>query len=119
MKMDFDYLNYLTSTKLKKVNGKNVKPASHLIWEISFLLLLGCVVKITLDISIAISLTQIHFKPVSNTTLAKCASNCKTRKSMIKISLSKCYIFMHFRHKMKKKYPLKQLVYVYNTTFFP
>ena len=26
MKMDFDYLNYLTSTKLKKVNGKNVKP---------------------------------------------------------------------------------------------
>ena len=26
--MDFDYLNYLTSTKLKKVNSKNVKPVN-------------------------------------------------------------------------------------------
>ena len=25
MTMDFDYLNYVTSTKLKKVNDKNVK----------------------------------------------------------------------------------------------
>ena len=52
MKMDFDYLNYLTSTKLKKVNGKNVKPVSHLIWKISFLMLFGCAVKITLDINL-------------------------------------------------------------------
>ena len=51
MKMDFDYLNYLTSTKLKKVNGKNVKPVSHLILKISFLTLFGCAVKITLDIN--------------------------------------------------------------------
>ena len=54
MKMDFDYLNYLTSTKLKKVNDKNVKPVSHLILKISFLTLLGCAVKIALDIN------QIH-----------------------------------------------------------
>ena len=51
MKMDFDYLNYLTSTKLKKVSGKNVNPVSHLIWKISFLMLFGCAVKITLDIN--------------------------------------------------------------------
>ena len=50
MKMDFDYLNYLTSTKLKKVIGKNVKPVSHLILKISFSTLFGCAVKITLDI---------------------------------------------------------------------
>ena len=30
MTMDFDYLNYVTSTKLKKVNAKNVKSVSHL-----------------------------------------------------------------------------------------
>ena len=42
--MNFDYLNYLTSTKLNKVNDKNV---SHLILNISFLTLLGCAVKIT------------------------------------------------------------------------
>ena len=30
MKMDFDYLNYLTSTKLNKVNDKNVKYVSNL-----------------------------------------------------------------------------------------
>ena len=49
MTMDFDYLNYVTSTKLKKVNDKNVKPVSNLILKISFLTLFGCVVKITLD----------------------------------------------------------------------
>ena len=52
MTMDFDYLNYVTSTKLKKVNDKNVKPVSHLILKISFLTLFGCAVKITLDINI-------------------------------------------------------------------
>ena len=30
MKMDSDYLNYLTSTKLNKVNDKNVKYVSNL-----------------------------------------------------------------------------------------
>ena len=30
MTMDFDYLNYVTSTKLKKVNDKNGKPVSYL-----------------------------------------------------------------------------------------
>ena len=39
MTMDFDYLNYVTSTKIKKVNDKNVKPVSHLIMKISFLTL--------------------------------------------------------------------------------
>ena len=51
MSMDFDYLNYVTSTKLKKVNDKNVKSVSQLILKISFLTLFGCVVKITLDIN--------------------------------------------------------------------
>ena len=51
MTMDFDYLNYVTSTKLKKVNDKNVKSVSHLILKISFLTLFGCAVKITLDIN--------------------------------------------------------------------
>ena len=37
--MDFEYLNYVTSTKLKKVNDKNVKPVSHFILKISFLTL--------------------------------------------------------------------------------
>ena len=37
MTMDFDYLNYVTSTKLKKVNDKNVKSVSLLILKISFL----------------------------------------------------------------------------------
>ena len=50
MTMDFDYLNYVTSTKLKKVNDKNVKSVSHLILKISFLTLFGYTVKITLDI---------------------------------------------------------------------
>ena len=54
MKMDFDYHNYLTSKKLKKVNDKNVKSVSHLILKISFLTLLECAVKIALDIN------QIH-----------------------------------------------------------
>ena len=49
--MDSDYLNYVTSTKLKKVNDKNVMPLSHLILKISFLTLFGCVVKVTLDIN--------------------------------------------------------------------
>ena len=48
MTMDFDYLNYVTSTKLK---DKNVKPVSHLILKISFLTQFGYVVKITLDIN--------------------------------------------------------------------
>ena len=48
--MDFDYLNYVTSTKLKKVNEKTFKSISHLILKISFLTLFGCAVKITLDI---------------------------------------------------------------------
>ena len=48
MTMDFDYLNYVTSTKLKKVYDK---PVSHLILKISFLTLFGCAVKITLDIN--------------------------------------------------------------------
>ena len=52
MTMDFDFsTKYVTSTKLKKVDDKNVKPVSHLIWKISFLMLLGCLVKITLDIN--------------------------------------------------------------------
>ena len=34
MTIDFDYLIYLTSTKLKKVDGKNVKPVSHLILKV-------------------------------------------------------------------------------------
>ena len=34
MKMDFDYLNYLTSTKLNKVNDKNVKSVRNLILKI-------------------------------------------------------------------------------------
>ena len=29
MTKDFDYLNYVTSTKRKEVNDKNVKPESH------------------------------------------------------------------------------------------
>ena len=37
MTMDFDYLNYVTSAKLKKANDKNVKPVSHKILKISFL----------------------------------------------------------------------------------
>ena len=35
MTMDFDYLYYVTSIKLKKVNDKNVKPVSHIILRIS------------------------------------------------------------------------------------
>ena len=35
--MDFDYLNYLTSTKLKKVNSKNVKPVKSFDTENKFL----------------------------------------------------------------------------------
>ena len=35
MTMDFDYLYYVTSIKLKKVNDKNVKPVSHMILRIS------------------------------------------------------------------------------------
>ena len=46
MTMDFDYLNYVTSAKLKKANDKNVKPVSHKILKISFL------PKITLDINL-------------------------------------------------------------------
>ena len=42
MTMDFDYLNYVTSTKYKKVNDKNFKPVSYLILKISFLTLFGC-----------------------------------------------------------------------------
>ena len=51
MKMDSDYLNYLTSTKLNKVNDKNIKSVSNLILKIIFLTLFGCAVKITLDIN--------------------------------------------------------------------
>ena len=51
MTIDFDYINQVTSTKLKKVNDKNFKPASHLILKISFLTLFGCAVKITLDVN--------------------------------------------------------------------
>ena len=29
MTMDFDYLNYVAPTKLKKVNDKNVKPVTQ------------------------------------------------------------------------------------------
>ena len=47
--MDFDYLNYVTKTKLKKVNDKNVKSVNHLILKISFLTIF--VVKITLEIN--------------------------------------------------------------------
>ena len=32
--MEFDYLNYVTSKKLKKVNDKYVKPTSNLILKI-------------------------------------------------------------------------------------
>ena len=49
MTIDFDYLNYMTSTNLKKFNDKNVKPANNLILKISFLTLFGCAVKIALD----------------------------------------------------------------------
>ena len=34
MTMDYDYLNYVAPTKLKKVNDKNVKPISYLILKI-------------------------------------------------------------------------------------
>ena len=51
MAIDFDYLNYVNSTKLKKVNDKNGMPISHLILKISLLTLFGCAVKITLDIN--------------------------------------------------------------------
>ena len=50
MKMDSDYLNYLISTKLNKVNDKNIKSVSNLILKIIFLTLFGFAVKITLDI---------------------------------------------------------------------
>ena len=51
MTMDFDFsTKYVTSTKLKKVADKNVKPVSHLLLNISILTLFGCAVKITLDI---------------------------------------------------------------------
>ena len=40
--IDFDYLNYETSTKLKKVNDKNFKPACNLILKISLSTLFGC-----------------------------------------------------------------------------
>ena len=52
MTMDFDYLNYVTSTKYKKVNDKNFKPVSYLILKISFLTLFGCPFKVTLDINL-------------------------------------------------------------------
>ena len=42
---------YVTSTKLKKVSDRFVKPVSHLILKVSFLTLFGYVVKITLDIN--------------------------------------------------------------------
>ena len=52
MTMDFDFsTKYVTSTKLKKVDDKNVKPVSHLILKISILTQFGCLVKITLDIN--------------------------------------------------------------------
>ena len=34
LKMDFDYLNYLTSIKLNKVNDRNIKSVSNLILKI-------------------------------------------------------------------------------------
>ena len=49
--MDCEYLNFVTSTELKKVNDKKVKPISQLILKISFLALFGCVVKMTRDIN--------------------------------------------------------------------
>ena len=57
MTIDFDDLtvftkqNYVTTTKLKKLNNKNVKHVSHLILKISFLTLFGCALKITLIIN--------------------------------------------------------------------
>ena len=49
MAMDFDFsTKYVTSTKLKKVDDKNVKPVSHLILKISILTQFGCLVKITI-----------------------------------------------------------------------
>ena len=51
MTMDFDYLNYVTSTKLYEVIDKNIKPVSYLILKRSFLTLFGCAVKITQDIN--------------------------------------------------------------------
>ena len=50
MKMDFDYLNYLTLTKLKKVNGKKCQACKSFDTENKFLTQFGCTVKITLDI---------------------------------------------------------------------
>ena len=50
MKMDFDYLSYLTSTKLKKVNDKS-QACKSFDSKKSFLTLFGCAVKITLDIN--------------------------------------------------------------------
>ena len=47
MKKDFNHLNFVTSTKLKKVNDK--KTVSHLILKISFLTLFEYAVKITID----------------------------------------------------------------------
>ena len=52
MTMDFDFsTTYVTSTKLKKVDDKNVNPKSHLILKISILTLFECVIKITLIIN--------------------------------------------------------------------
>ena len=51
MTMDFDYLNYVTSTKYKKVNDKNFKPVSYLILKISFLTLFVCGINIAPDIN--------------------------------------------------------------------
>ena len=51
MTMDFNHLNYVTSTKVKKVSDKKVKPVSHLTLKISFITLFGCLGKITLDIN--------------------------------------------------------------------
>ena len=60
MKMDFDDLifvlfekqNYVTKTKLKKLNDKNDKQAlSYLILKLSLITLFACAVKITPDIN--------------------------------------------------------------------
>ena len=53
MTVDFEDLtqNYMTITKLQKLNDKNIMHVSHLILKISFLTLFGCGDKTTPDIN--------------------------------------------------------------------
>ena len=86
MKMDFDYHNYLTSKKLKKVNDKNVKSVSHLILKISFLTLFGS--------SFKISITQymVRWKGVVLMTPKPCDNHIQRVKQISKLKTYKLEI---------------------------